>query len=148
MAEDNNSATSISRGTGYKAPNFNVDKATVVRAAVQNTDGVFSDVVSQTYFVTTSNLAQYQDLTVVSLVTNPENLFDPDTGIYVTGNQYLDWKNSDAYNPDKSVWDTDNLTNYFSKGKEWERKAALTVFQDGKAVVDQNIQPKQCTEKL
>lgn len=139
LAEDNNSATSISRGTGYKAPNFNVDKATVVRAAVQNADGVFSDVVSQTYFVTTSNLAQYQDLTVVSLVTNPENLFDPDTGIYVTGNQYLDWKNSDAYNPDKSVWDTDNLTNYFSKGKEWEREAALTVFQDGKAVVDQNI---------
>ena len=73
LAEDNNSATSISRGTGYKAPNFNVDKATVVRAAVQNADGIFSDVVSQTYFVTTGDLAQYHDLTVVSLVTDPEN---------------------------------------------------------------------------
>lgn len=139
LAEDNNSATSISRGTGYKAPNFNVDKATVVRAAVQNADGIFSDVVSQTYFVTTGDLAQYQDLTVVSLVTDPDNLFDPEQGIYVTGSQYLNWKNSDAYDPNKSVWDTDNVTNYFSRGKNWEREATLTVFQTGQTVVNQNV---------
>ncbi len=138
-AEDENSAQSICRGVGYKQPTFNVDKATVVRAAAKSADGVFSEVISQTYFVTTSNLAQYQNLTVVSLVTDPDNLFDPDTGIYVTGNQYLDWKNSSAYDPNKSVWDTDNVTNYFSRGREWEREATVTVFRDGEMIVEQNM---------
>ncbi|MBR4627274.1 MAG: CotH kinase family protein [Ruminococcus sp.] len=138
-AEDDNSAVSISRGTGYQKPTFNVDKATVVRAAAKNADGTFSKAVSQTYFVTSSNLAQYKNMTVVSLVTDPDNLFDPDKGIYVTGNQYLDWKNSPRYDSLKSVWDTDNVTNYFSHGREWEREAAITIFRDGENIVEQNM---------
>ena len=138
-AEDNNSAVSVSRDTGYKKPTFNVDKATVVRAAAKNADGVFSKTTSQTYFVTSSNLAQYKNMTVVSLVTDPDNLFDPDKGIYVTGNKYLEWKKSADYQPGKSVWDTDNVTNYFSHGREWEREAAITIFRNGENVVEQNM---------
>lgn len=137
--EDENSAVSVSRGTGYKSPNFPVDKATVVRAAAKNADGTTSKVVSQTYFITSGGLAQYQDMTVVSLVTDPDNLFDPDKGIYVTGNQYLKWKKSGSFDPNKSVWDTDNVTNYFSHGRDWEREATVTIFRDGKPVVDQNM---------
>lgn len=138
-AEDENSAVSVSRKTGYKPPTFPVDKATVVRAAAKNADGLCSKVVSQTYFITSGSLSQYKDMTVVSLVTDPANLFDPDKGIYVTGTQYLNWKNSPSYDPDKSVWDTDNITNYFSHGKEWEREATVTIFRDGQTVVDQNM---------
>ncbi len=138
-AEDENSPLSVSLGIGYQKPNFNVDKATVVRAAAKSADGKFSDVVSQTYFVTTGNLAQYKNLTVVSVVTNPDNLFDPDKGIYVTGNQYINWKNSSAYDPNKSVWDKDNVTNYYSRGREWEREASVTVFENGETVVEQNM---------
>ncbi len=137
--EDENSATSICRGVGYQPPPFNVDKATVVRAAAKSSDGKFSEVVSQTYFVTSGNLAQYKNMTVVSLVTNPDNLFSPDKGIYVTGNQYLSWKNSGSFNPGKSVWDTDNVTNYFSRGREWEREASITFFENGNAVVEQDM---------
>ena len=138
-AEDDDSPQSICRGVGYKEPTFSVDKATVVRAAAKNDNYIFSNVISRTYFVTTGNLAQYEDLTVVSLVTNPDNLFDPDTGIYVTGNQYIDWKNSDAYDPNKSVWDVDNITNYFSRGREWEREATVTIFENGETIVQQNM---------
>ncbi|MBE6851671.1 MAG: hypothetical protein E7504_08125 [Ruminococcus sp.] len=138
-AEDENSALSICRGVGYKKPPFSVDKAMVVRAAAKSQNGKFSEVVSQTYFVTSGELAQYRDLTVVSLVTNPDNLFNPDTGIYVTGSQYLKWKNSPSFNPNKSVWDTDNVANYFSRGREWEREAAITIFQNGQPVVEQNM---------
>ncbi len=137
--EDENSAQSICRGVGYKQPPFNVDKATVVRAAAKSQNGKFSDVISQTYFVTSGNLAQYKNLTVVSLVTNPDNLFNPDKGIYVTGNQYLQWKNSPSFNPNKSVWDTDNVANYFSRGREWEREAAITIFQNGQTIAEQNM---------
>lgn len=138
-SEDDNSATSISRGTGYKKPPFNVDKATVVRAAAKNSDGTFSRVISQTYFITSGSLSQYKDITVVSLVTDPDNLFDAEKGIYVTGNQYLKWKNSSSYDPRKSVWDTDNICNFFSHGKEWEREATITIFSDGKNVAEQNM---------
>ena len=138
-AENENSAVSISRQTGYQKPTFNVDKATVVRAAAKSADGTFSKVVSQTYFVTSGNLAQYKDLTVVSLVTDPDNLFDPDKGIYVTGNKYLEWKNSSAFDPKKSVWDTDNISNYFFHGKEWEREASITIFRNGENIVEQNM---------
>ena len=138
-AEDENSATSISRGTGYQKPPFNVDKATVVRAAAKNSNGTFSNVVSQTYFISSGNLSQYKNMTVVSLVTDPENLFDPEKGIYVTGNQYIAWRSSGNFNPSKSVWDTDNISNFFSKGREWEREATITFIKNGNTVVEQNM---------
>ena len=28
-------------------------------------------------------------------MTNPDNLFDAEKGIYVTGNQFIEWKNSE-----------------------------------------------------
>lgn len=137
--EDELSAQSISHGTGYKKPTFLVDKATIVRAVAKNSDGIFSDVVDQTYFVTTGNLAQYENATVISLVTNPDNFFDSDNGIYVAGNQYLEWKNSSDYDPDKSVWDKDNVTNFFSKGRAWEREANVTIFENGSVAVEQGM---------
>lgn len=137
--EENGTAQSVSRGIGYKKPTFNVDKATVVRAVVKNTDGTYGSTVNHTYFITSGKLSQYKNMTVVSLVTNPDNLFDPDKGIYVTGNQYIDWQNSSSYNPEKSVWDTDNITNYFSRGREWEREADITIFESGSVAVKQGM---------
>ncbi|MGN0580325.1 MAG: CotH kinase family protein [Ruminococcus sp.] len=138
-AENENSPQSVCLGVGYKQPTFNVDKATVVRAAAKSADGIFSDVISQTYFVTTGNLAQYKDLMVVSLVTNPDCLFDPETGIYVTGNQYINWKNSNAYDPNMSVWDSSLPTNYYSRGREWEREASVSVFKNGETVAEHDM---------
>lgn len=138
-AENEYSATSISRGTGYQKPPFNVDKATVVRAVAKNSDGTFSNVISQTYFITSGALAQYKDMTVVSLVTDPENLFDPDKGIYVTGTQYINWRNSSDYNPAKSPWDNTGISNFFSKGRDWEREATITFIKNGNTVVEQNM---------
>lgn len=137
--EENNTAQSISNGVGYKQPPFKVDKAAVVRAAAKSSDGKFSSVVNQTYFITNGVLSKYKDMSVVSLVTDPDNLFDPDTGIYVVGNQFLQWKNSPSYDPAKSIWDSDNVTNYFSKGREWEREADITFFENGQPVVQQGM---------
>lgn len=137
--ENENSALSISRGCGYKQPAFSVDKATVVRAVAQSSDGKVSKVSDRTYFVTTGNLAKYKNYTIVSLVTNPDNLFDPDTGIYVTGNQFLEWKNSGSYNPAKNPWDTNNVCNYFSRGREWERDASVSVFENGSLSLSQDV---------
>jgi hypothetical protein len=137
-AEDDNSPISICRGVGYKKPPFLIEKGMVVRAATKNAQG-YSKIVEKSYFVTTGQLQQYKDHTVVSLVTNPENLFDPDKGIYVTGTQYINWINSGNFNPGKSVWDTDNICNYFMGGSEWEREASITIFENGKITLEQNV---------
>ena len=137
-AEDENSAISVSRGTGYKKPPFLVEKGMVVRAAAKNGQN-FGKIHEKSYFVTTGQLAQYKEFTVISLVTNPDNLFDPDKGIYVTGTQYINWKNSGNYNPGKSPWDVDNVCNYFSRGSEWEREASIAIFENGKVTIEQNV---------
>lgn len=135
--EDENSPQSVSRRNGYKKPKHLVDKATVVRAVTKSSGGS-SKVVDKTYFITSNNLAKYQDLTVISIVTNPDNLFDPEKGIYVTGNQFIQWKNSGDFNGGKNPWDTDNKCNYFGKGKEWEREASITIFEKGKIILQEN----------
>lgn len=129
---EDNSPYSITIQQRYFANPEKFDKATVVRAAAIAADGSFSRVVTKTIFVMSDEkLAYYSGIPVVSLVTDPDNLFDKDKGIYVAGQQYLDWKKSEQYDPKKSEWDTDNVANFFSKGKEWEREADITYFRDG-----------------
>ena len=137
--EDENSTVSISRGHRYKSPQFPVDKAMIVRAVAKNKEGLFSDVVTKVYFVTNENLYKYQDLTIASLVTNPENLFSPDIGIYVTGTMYQQWKNSEDYDPNIKLWDKNTKCNFFMRGSEWEREAFFTIFEKGEIILQQNI---------
>ena len=69
-----------------------MEKGNVIRAAVKS-EGSWSKTVTNTYFVLpASRIGFYQNVKVISLVTPPENLNDPERGIYVCGQQYLDWK--------------------------------------------------------
>ena len=136
--EDESSPISISRGTGFKKPNYPIDKGMVVRAVAIKDDSQ-SKVVDKTYFITTGNLAEYQDYFIISLVTNPANLFDPEIGIYVTGKQYIDWITSPGYVPNPDKWSKTNICNYYSRGKDWEREASVAFFDKGKLVLEQNI---------
>jgi hypothetical protein len=125
--EDENSAVSITRGCGYRKPRYPIDKAMVVRA-VSVKDNLQSKVVDNSYFITTGNLAEYEQYLIISLVTNPANLFDPEIGIYVTGKQYIDWITSPDYIPNPDKWSKSNKCNYYSKGKEWERDATVSFI--------------------
>ena len=49
----------------------------IVKAVVKSREAEYSDIVTKVYFVTNEDLYKYQDLTIASLVTNPENLFSP-----------------------------------------------------------------------
>ena len=138
IEENENSPISVSRGIGFKKPPFLVDKCMIVRAVVKN-NNLYGNISEKTYFITTDALANYEKYTVISLVTNPDNLFDPEKGIYVTGNQYIRWKNSDSYNPNKGIWDLDNPCNFFMKGSEWEREANIAIFENGVITVDQKV---------
>ena len=108
-----------------------VFKGTVVRAKTYK-DGIFSDeTVTNTYFIN----PEYT-LPIVSLVTDEDNLFGYENGIYVPGQIYdIGKRNNKEVAQDGVV-----PTNYNQKGKEWEREAHIEVFEtNGKRVVDQNV---------
>ncbi|MCL2174905.1 MAG: CotH kinase family protein [Treponema sp.] len=105
--------------TPYYPTDAQVPKATVIRALTVNSLGNKSDVVTSTYFIG-NNLANYANHPVMSLVTDPANLIDEATGIYVRGH-------------DENRWDGPNIYNFRQRGDEWERTAVLELFE-GNAV--------------
>ena len=137
--EDEESPVSISKNQRYKAPLYPVDKAMIVRAVAKNDEGQFSEVITKIYFVTNYELIKYQDLNLVSLVTEPDNLFSPEIGIYVTGNSYQEWKKSENYTTNIRAWDPQTQCNFVKKGKEWEREAVMTFIEKGEITLQQNV---------
>ena len=126
--EVRDSQISICLNMNYTKPNFLVDKAMIVRATLKTETG-FDKIYDKTYFITTGDLAQYQAFNVISIVTNPENLFDPKIGIYVTGSEFIPNKNNICI----------NSCNYIKKGKEWERESHISIFEKGRIVIDENV---------
>lgn len=99
------------RGGGSDKPTVKVDKATVIRAvAVSN--GISSEVVTKSYFVGKTN-ETYHGVPIISIVTDADNLFDDQIGIYLQK----------------------NCTN---KGKEWERPVHIDYIKNNEAVLSQN----------
>lgn len=115
-------------------PNHLIDKCTVVRAVYQDADGNLSEVKTQSYFVGFEAKPGYQNLNVISIVTDPDNLFDPDKGIYVWGRE------CDSYfeeSPDLP-WPS-GIENYCQHGFAWERPADIQMFNtDREGVLEQS----------
>ncbi len=132
-------------------PDFPVDKAVVVRAACYDScAGQMSEIVTETYFVGYGGKAEYQDMAVVSLVADPEDLFDKKTGIYGNGEKYELYLKEGGMK-DGVVLDefTDEngeihyrymASNAFETGRKWERKAVFSCFDESHSpVFTQNI---------
>lgn len=87
--------------------------AYVIRAVAVDSKGNVSDSVCGIYFIGLKNTkSYYQNMKVISLVTDSSNLLDSNTGIF---------------------------TNYNNEGREWERPANLQIFSDGNYSFEQNI---------
>ena len=80
--------TDITAYTDILAPDEGVLKAAVVRAIAVDGQGRSSSIITKTYFVGSANVERYRNMKVISLVTDPSNLFDYEKGIYVKGKVY------------------------------------------------------------
>ncbi len=98
----------------WEAPKELIDKATIIRCASFRNGVRTSDVYTKTYFVDKGMTGKYT-LPIISIVTEEENLFSPDSGLFVPG------KNFDNGNPE---W----TGNYFMKGDDWERDIHIEYF--------------------
>ena len=134
--ENLDSPLSISIYYGYKKPPFPIEKAMVIRA-VSKKEKSYGKIISKTYFITDKELSKFERFTVVSLVTNPDNLFDPEKGIYVLGNIYMDWKKTGDFDPEDEDYEVKG--NCYMRGAEWEREASISIFENGKMTIDQNV---------
>ena len=111
-------------------PTADFPSAHVVRAVAITPKGEKSAVVSGTYFVGYDRQALYGDTAIVCLVTEKDNLFGYEEGIYVLGKIYDQW----APQQDEPFEDWEAQGNFTQHGKEWERPVSVTILaSDGTA---------------
>lgn len=112
-----------------KLPKDAVDKATIIRAVTYDKYGNKSDIVEKSYFV---GLDKYKNTNVISLITDPDNLFDDEKGIYVKGTSYKQWELGGE------VGEAPKL-NWNKRGFLWERPAVINYFDKGNLVLEQML---------
>lgn len=127
-----------------KPSDEDVDKCTVVKAAVQYEDGSCSQVVTNTYFVgeMTEHIqgikesceAAGMDLAILSVSMDAEDLFDSTKGIYVKGDVFdralKEYLKKEGELPSWGAETARQLdANYKQKGREWERRAHVDYFE-------------------
>lgn len=113
---------------GFKTPVEPVDKATVIRAVCIDAFGNRSDIVNGIYFVGFDQKEAYDGMNIISITTNPDNLFDFEKGIYVLGKTFDDTLVEGAGVPPALPNLGNWAGNYKNKGKEWEREAYICFF--------------------
>lgn len=118
--------------SGYSVPEHPVDKATIVKAVCIDKNGNCSDVITGVYFVGFDNKSGYDNIHIVSIVTDPDNLFGYENGIYVAGKEF------DEYYAKADSWDelfTWAPANYRVQGAASERAASITIWNTDKTVI-------------
>lgn len=123
------------------APSEKVDKATVVRAVCCDPDkNRISRIVTKVYFVGFSQKEEYDGMPVLSLVSDPYNLFDPEYGIYTNGVTLEEYKEKGGLvdgellenfvSAGGTMYHRYMASNAYYRGKEWERESNITYFDD------------------
>ena len=123
----------------YKLPEENVDKCTILKAAYYDVLGGRSEIRCASYFVGFDQKEGYSGCKVISLITDPDNLFGEEEGIYVLGDSFKRYAEQTESNremrEDQGLW----LANFIYRGREWEREVTLQFFDtDGTLLLTQN----------
>lgn len=121
----------------YAVPSYSVDKCNIIRASLFDSTGNCLDSIIGAYFVGFQKKDSYQDIYTASIVTSPVNLFDDDTGIYVTGstlNQFLE-NDLATEDPGTASYIVSWNGNYCNRGTDWEREAHITLFDNQRNMI-------------
>lgn len=107
-------------------PSTKFEQGTVIRAIAVDSSGRTSDVTTATYFIGEDISEKYDNVSVMSVVIDPDDLYDDETGIYVAGNVFSKWRKS---NPTATL-DGSTPANFNQRGSEWERDAHIDYFEE------------------
>ena len=118
--------------TLYQVPDYLVDKCTIIKAAYYDKEGNRSESEERAYIVDFEEKSGDDNINIISITTEPENLFGEEQGIYVLGNTFKEFaENNDLSASNYYRWGA----NYLNRGKEWEREAYIQVFDEEKTLV-------------
>ncbi|GAA0720962.1 hypothetical protein GCM10008905_10790 [Clostridium malenominatum] len=107
---------------------------TIIRAIACKRGHKKSNTITQSYFI--NNAYTKYNLPIVSLVSDPVNLFDYDEGILVPGKIYERWAKTQT----QETINTRKIEgNFTQKGSKWERESNVEVFESGKEIINQGI---------
>jgi len=106
-------------------PTSPVNKCMVVRAICYDDNGNYSPVVSSSYWIGQDDFIQ-SGVSVISVNTDFDNLFDSEKGIYCRGKIWDDWAASEEYDPSIGYWNQPG--NYHQEGFDWEREGNITFL--------------------
>lgn len=130
--------TAPNAGSEVYGGELTISKNTVIRAAAYKDGYLSGDAATATYLFKGDGVDHA--LPVVTLVTDPDNLWNSKTGIYATG---------DKFDPDAASYaDTLQSATYYQAkfateeqvDTIWEKPAAFSLFDDnGKQVFTQNV---------
>ncbi|PID88942.1 MAG: hypothetical protein CSB02_00035 [Bacteroidia bacterium] len=99
----------------WESPGHPIDKATILRCASYRNGVRTSKVYTKTYFVDPHIFEKYT-MPVISLITEGDNLFSNDSGLYVPGIHF-------------NIEDPQWTGNYFMRGEDWERDIHIEYFE-------------------
>ncbi len=116
-------------------PREEFEKATIIRAVAIDKKGRSSPITTATYFVGSKIADKYSGVSVISVVSDPDDLYDPSKGIFVAGNVFTKWRKENPYEP----LDGNAQGNYNQRGKEWEREAHIDYFVDGELGFSEDV---------
>ena len=113
-----------------------VDAGMIVRAIKVDASGNMTGIMSQAYYIGITKDSDYLNLPVISIITDPENLFDYALGIYVAGKQREDARiqglrpeyYANYYNPWKRLAKIEFYEP--TKGKTFEQDANINIYSD------------------
>lgn len=105
-------------------PNGPVDKISVIRAIAIDSKGNKSEVMTQSYIVDIQNELAYNELPIVSLVVNPDDFFNAETGLYVVGNEY----ERQLLVEQKTGKEIEVEPNYKQCGRQTEREGNVEIY--------------------
>ena len=127
---------------------------TVVRAIAVDENGKKADEYSQTYFVDINLNNEVLNMPVLSITTNPENLFDYFDGIYVTGRTYEDavakGESAAGKGNFNNNWTKNARLEFFeaNKAKTYESDAVISILKDYSTTAPQKGFAAACKEPL
>lgn len=110
-------------------PQYNIDKCNIVRAIIYYGGDRYSEVKTASYFIGFEDKNGYDSMNIISIVTDPDNLFGYENGIYIAGKYFDDTVVGNKENfmdeeLDSRFWNA----NYTLSGIESEREVSCQFF--------------------
>lgn len=115
-------------------PEALVPKANVIRAISVDSNGYTSEETIATYFIGFSGKYGFENISTLSIVTDPDNLFDNTYGIYVLGDIFEEYGSKGEFNVAADYITAE--TNYSMSGKGYRRPFSLEFFNSAQELTN------------